>query len=95
MLGHLALFRMGEADPGQLEHNREDAPMTYTYLDGYLAHYAGRHILVPDQVAASQRAYVGRTFPAFDAGKKIRVRLDGDAYGLHTAGTGDMICRAA
>lgn len=73
----------------------------YTFERGHAAHYAGRIITVPDQVAQNQKAFDGKSFPAIDApgypwnGRAIRVRLDGEAYGLHTPGTGDMTCRAA
>lgn len=65
---------------------------------GLQAHtMSGGRVIVPDEVAASQKEYDGKTFPALRVdqfgrvGKKCRVRLMGDAYGLHTAGTGDMV----
>lgn len=73
----------------------------YTYTKRFAAHYAGRLITVPDQVAEAQRDHATHSFPALDAagypynGRKLRVRLDGEAYGLWTSGTGDMICRSA
>ena len=66
--------------------------MRYTYDNHMLAHNGRRTVVVPDQVAGDQRAYDGRTFPALaDNGARVRVRLRGDLYGLHTAGTGDMV----
>jgi hypothetical protein len=71
----------------------------YTFARRMTAHYAGRFVVVPDQVEADQHGYDGKTFPALlrvaGGDKKIRVRLDGDAYGLNTPGTGDMVVRAA
>lgn len=69
--------------------------MKYTYENGNLAHYGQRQVVVPDQVASDQYAYDQRTFPAILAGKKIRVRLRGDLYGLDTPGTGDMVVTSA
>lgn len=38
----------------------------------------------------------GTVFPAIlPSGQKIKVSLDGEAYGLHTPGTGDMRVRRA
>jgi len=71
--------------------------MKYTY-SGYEAHLGvtgARVCIVPDEVADDQHAYDGKTFPAFTGGKKIRVRLNGDDYGLNTPGTGDMVVRRA
>jgi len=74
--------------------------MRYTFNDCYEAHLGvtgdGRQTcIVPDQVADDQKSYDGQTFPAIFQGKKIRVKLIGDDYGLHTSGTGDMIVRRA
>lgn len=58
---------------------------------------SGGRVIVPDEVAADQKCYDGKTFPALRVnqfgrvGAKCRARLMGDAYGLHTSGTGDMI----
>ncbi len=70
--------------------------MKYTYDRQFSAHYAGRVIVIPDQVAEAQREYDGKAFPAIDSTRRkmIRVRLYGEAYGLHTSGTGDPVCRA-
>jgi hypothetical protein len=68
----------------------------FTFVKKFEAHYGDTTVIVPDQVAANQREYdLARTqFPAkCRDGKRIRVRLDGKSYGLHTMGTGDMIVR--
>lgn len=67
----------------------------YTY-DRRMAAWLGDEIVtVPDQIADDQRAHdEARTvFPAIrrGGGIAIKVRLNGDAYGLHTPGAGDMI----
>jgi hypothetical protein len=65
----------------------------YTYTRGHAAWQGERIVTVPDQVAENQRDYDNRraSFPAIlDNGRRVRVRLDGEAYGLHTSGTGDM-----
>lgn len=49
-------------------------------------------VTIPDHVADDQKAWDGRTFRTKDG---RRVRLDGEAYGLHTPGTGDMTVRPA
>lgn len=75
--------------------------MRYTYIQQAVAHYGDGLVIVPDQVADDQRAYDGLAFPALRhtarpglrdprAGSKLRARLRGDLYGLHTTGTGDM-----
>jgi hypothetical protein len=51
--------------------------------------------IVPEEVADDQKSFDGKTFPAIFRGEKIRVKLIGDDYGLHTSGTGDMIVRRA
>lgn len=58
-------------------------------------------VAVPDEVAADQKAFDGRTFPALatprfgnyghGAWRKVRATLRGDLYGLNTSGTGDMV----
>lgn len=76
------------------------------YNRGYTAHLGlsgDRVCVVPDAVAADQKAWDGRTFPAIvpagwrgtgtDKSRKMRVKLVGDDYGLHTTGTGDIIVR--
>lgn len=70
--------------------------MRYTYDRNYAAHYGSRIVTVPDQVADDQKGYDGRTFPAIDSnGSRVRVRLNGESYGLNTPGTGDMIVKSA
>ena len=60
---------------------------------------SGGRVIVPDEVAADQLGYDGRAFPALRIGRsgraagKCRARLMGDAYGLRTTGTGDMVVR--
>lgn len=76
---------------------------TYTFAHKYAANYGrpdqwgrSRVVTIPDQVYEDQKSYDGRTFPAIrEDGVRIRVRLDGDAYGLHTAGTGDPVVKSA
>lgn len=73
----------------------------YTLTDsGSQAHtMSGGRVIVPDEVAADQNEYNGKTFPVLRVdqfgrvGGKCRARLMGDAYGLHTSGTGDMIVK--
>ena len=70
--------------------------MKYTYKRSILAHYGygTRNVVVPDQVASDERAFDGKSFPAWLCGtrnpKRVRVYLRGDLYGLRTTGTGDM-----
>ena len=76
---------------------------TWTYQKRAAAHLEGNDVsfpantvTVPDQVADDQHAYAGRQheFPALTSeGQEITVWLDGDAYGLNTTGTGDMVVR--
>ncbi len=69
----------------------------YTYK-GYEAHLGltGRKTrIIPEEVAENQKAFDRHTFPAILCGEKIRVKLIGDDYGLHTSGTGDVIVRRA
>lgn len=72
--------------------------MRHTYAMRHPAYFAGGIITVPDQVAAEQREYAdaNRSFWAIRAnGNRVRVRLNGSAYGLYTSGTGDIICKSA
>jgi hypothetical protein len=80
--------------------NVQEDTMRYTYNYQYEAMLGlsgdnNRTAIVPDQVADNQRDYDGKTFPAINkqTGRKIRVRLIGDYYGLYSPGTGDMIVR--
>ncbi len=73
----------------------------YTYTKKYQAHYGHMIAVIPDQVV-DQRAWVAagnHTFPAIIQGthhpRTARVRLDPDAYGLFTSGTGDPVVKAA
>ena len=66
---------------------------TYTYNRRYAAWLGDEIVTVPDQIAADQRAHdvAGTVFPArLRHGNEVMVRLDGEAYGLHTWGAGDM-----
>ena len=69
--------------------------MKYTYKN-YQAHLGltgNKTCTIPEEVADDQKSFDGKTFPAICRGKKIRVKLIGDDYGLHTSGTGDIIVR--
>lgn len=69
--------------------------MKYTYLTNSEAHYNGEIVVVPDQVAYTQKAFDQMPFPARKRdGSVVRVVLRGDLYGLHTTGTGDMVVTA-
>lgn len=72
----------------------EDMSM-YTYDRDYAAHtMSGQIVTIPDQVAADQHEYDGKTFPVIrDDGRKARAMLMGDEYGLHTTGTGEPVVR--
>lgn len=69
--------------------------MKYTYAKNYMAWYGIKHaapVQVPDQVAADQKAFDGKSFPVMDnRGRMVRAYLRGDLYGLHTTGTGEMV----
>lgn len=71
---------------------------TYTYGRHYTARLGDKIVTIPDQIAANQRQH-DRAETAFfaytDRGERVRVRLDGNAYGLHTSGTGDVKVRRA
>lgn len=71
--------------------------MKYTYTRGYAAHYGDTIVTVPDQVADDQKGFAerGQSFPAVRRnGQKVRVRIDADATGLFTTGTGDLVVKA-
>jgi hypothetical protein len=86
---------------------KETAKMTkHTYDTSYQARMGttgDRVCTIPDHVASNQEEYDGKTFVAIiPAGyrgtgtataRKMRVRLVGDDYGLHTSGTGDVVVR--
>lgn len=65
----------------------------YTYAMRYAARTPAGHIVtIPDQVAADQRAYDGRSFPVICAdGRRTRATLRGEHYGLSGPGTGDPV----
>jgi hypothetical protein len=57
-----------------------------------------QRVYIPEEVANNQLYYDNndKTFPieyVDRPGMKARARLDGDAYGLRTSGTGDIIVR--
>lgn len=82
----------------QLTARLETEMKTYTYDRRYAAHMGNEVVTIPDEVAADQRAWdrEGTAFPAVRGnGDEVMVRLDGEAYGLHTPGTGDPIVVAA
>jgi hypothetical protein len=71
----------------------------YTYTDRFTAHYGKGFVIVPDQIAADQKAHdraqtVFRAYrcdmTGWEIGGYVNVRVNGDAYGLWTTGTGDM-----
>lgn len=71
---------------------------TYSYNKRFAAHLGetGGIVFIPDQIAEDQKRHDidGTAFPARDdCGNEIKVCLDGDAYGLHTPGTGDVVVR--
>jgi hypothetical protein len=71
--------------------------MKYTYDKKYAAHYGDTTVTVPDQVASDQRGFAGldNSFPAIRRnGQKVRVRIDAEATGLWTPGTGDLRVKA-
>ena len=78
----------------------------HTYGRGYQARLGtigDRVCTIPDQVASNQDEYDGKTFVAIvpagyrgtgtTTARKMRVRLVGEDYGLHTSGTGDVVVR--
>lgn len=79
----------------------------YTYNRQYAARYGDACVIVPDQVAEDQRGWdqSGKSFPAICTtscgnqmapARKVRVRLDGDAYCLWGGGgNGDMVVKSA
>lgn len=80
--------------------------MRYTLTPQSAAAHSMHHdleVLVPDEVAANQKDYDGKTFPILKPAspysrcgppyKRGRGMLMGDEYGLHTTGTGDMIIK--
>jgi hypothetical protein len=70
----------------------------YTYYHNSAAWLGDEIVTVPDQIADEQhhhdRAQTFYPVPR-GGGGTINVRLHGDAYGLWTPGTGDMIVRKA
>ena len=71
----------------------------YTYDRHFCARYGNSDTLavVPDQVASDQIGYWkrDRSFPALVNGSTVRVRINGEATGLGTTGTGDLVVRRA
>lgn len=71
--------------------------MQYTYDKRYAAHYGDTTVTVPDQVAGDQKGFAltDKSFPAIRKnGQKVRVRVDAEATGLWTPGTGDLRVKA-
>lgn len=78
----------------------------HTYTRTMIARYGDNYVIVPDGVADDQRAWADSmspfpAIPCLSTGAPISgfypvfVWLDGNAYGLGTPGTGDMIVRDA
>lgn len=71
--------------------------MKYTFTQPYFAAHnlsGTATVYLPDEVAENQKDFDGKTFPIIKAsGKRGRGKLMGDAYGLHTSGTGDAIVK--
>lgn len=71
--------------------------INYTFARNYAANTpSGMTVTVPDQVAAEQREFDGKSFPVLvrrpgNSPRKARATLRGDLYGLRTTGTGDMV----
>lgn len=68
--------------------------MTYTYDRKLAAWLNAAIVTIPDEVFDNQRVcdLNGTAFPARRAdGSQVMVRLNGEAYGLHTTGTGDPV----
>ena len=68
--------------------------MVYTFSQRIQAHTVRRDsfVVIPDQVAAAQKEYDGKSFPVLRRdGSKARATLRGDEYGLWTPGTGDPV----
>ena len=75
----------------------KDMYKTLTWQNGYEVHLGltgNRKARIPQEIAANQHSYDGKTFKALlPDGKWMRVKLVGDDYGLNTSGTGDIIVR--
>ena len=70
----------------------------YTWERKYAAWYRDFTVTVPDQVAEDQKGYARRnqTFPVIGVGgAKARARIDAEATGLFTGGTGDLVVKGA
>jgi len=71
----------------------------YTYTHKFQAHYGATVVTIPDQISGNQRNHANNgnlSFPALRRdGTKVQVRLDPDAYGLFTTGTGDPVVKSA
>ena len=72
--------------------------MKHTYSMHFAAHYNGSIVTVPDTVAKDQSGFAesGKSFPALRRnGSRVRVKVDGEATGIGTAGIGDLTVKAA
>lgn len=68
----------------------------WTYTKRFAAHLGNDGlVIIPDQIAADQKHHdrEGTVFPARvdHLDQDIMVKLNGDAYGLWTSGTGDCV----
>ena len=63
-------------------------------IECHLGVTGSRTCVVSSEFAEDQKGNDGKTTIALlRDGRRMRVRLVGDDYGLHTGGTGDMIVR--
>jgi hypothetical protein len=88
------------------DNERITTMATHTYSLNAVAHYNDGYAIVPDCVAKDQIAWADSfsSFPAVPCyatgaivpgADPVFVWLDGDAYGLGSPGTGDMVVRDA
>jgi hypothetical protein len=80
------------------QENKAMTTTPWTYKRNFAAWLGNEAVTIPDQIADNQRHHdeVGTVFPALRYGDvSILVRLDGEAYRLHTTDTGDCRVKAA
>lgn len=78
-------------------------PHRWTWDRNFGAHYGGHVVTVPDQVADDQRGSADRdqSFPMRLPtgypynGRIVRARIDAEATGIGTGGTGDLVVERA